>query len=114
MEELEHLMVDYVSLCVYSAMCHSLNARDPAVGMPVEMGTHISEDDVWRGKSRCISSVSLSDQGVEIWGKSAASSASRSGSSGAPERVQSHSGTRRVTSSIQNLPVWGMLNRLAE
>ena len=67
-----------------------------------------------RGKSRCISSVSLSDQGVAIWGKSAASSASSSGSSGAPERVQFHLGTRRVPSSIRNMPVWGMLNRLAE
>ena len=51
MEELEHLMVDNVSLCVYSAIvipvCHPLNAGDPAIGITVKMGTHISEDDVW-------------------------------------------------------------------
>jgi len=44
-------MVDFVSLCVYSGIvkqaCHSLNAGDPAVGMAIEMGTHISEDDIW-------------------------------------------------------------------
>ena len=44
-------MVDFVSLCVYSAIvkpvCHSVNAGDPAVGMAIEMGTHISEDDIW-------------------------------------------------------------------
>ena len=67
-----------------------------------------------RGKSRCISSFSISDQGVEIWGRTAAPSASRTGSSGAPERVQSHFGTRRVPSSIRDMPVWGMLNRFAE
>ena len=67
-----------------------------------------------RGKSWCISTVSLSDQGVAIWGRTAVSIASNSGSSGYPERVQFHLGTQRVPSSFWNMPVWGMLNRLAE
>ena len=37
-----------------------------------------------------------------------------SGSSGFPERVQFHLGIRRVPSIFQNMPVWGMLKRLAE
>jgi len=68
-----------------------------------------------RGQSRCIIRVSLSDQGVAIWGMSASSSAASSSSaSRSPERVQLHLGTRRVPSSNRNMPVWGMLNRLAE
>jgi len=38
---------------------------------------------------------------------------STSGSIGVPERVQFHLGTRRVPSSSLNMPVWGMLIRLA-
>ena len=44
-------MVDFVCISVHSAavkpVCRSLYAGDPAVGMAVEVGTHISEDDVW-------------------------------------------------------------------
>jgi len=67
-----------------------------------------------RGKIWCINSVSLPNQGVAIWGRTAVSIASSSSSSGVPERVQFHLGTRRVLSSSRNMPVWGMLNRLAE
>jgi len=68
-----------------------------------------------RGKRRCIIRVSLSNQGVAIRGMLASSSAvSNSGASRSPERVQLHLGTWRVPSSIRNMPVWGMLNRLAE
>jgi len=45
-------MVDFVCMCVYSAavkpVCQSLKAGDPAVGMAIEVGTLISEDDVWQ------------------------------------------------------------------
>jgi len=74
----------------------------------------IRQRESGRGKSWCISSVSLSDQGVAIWGRTAVSISSSSGSSGSPERVQFHLWTRRVPSSFRNMPVWGMLNRLAE
>ena len=40
--------------------------------------------------------------------------ASSSGSSGVPERLQFQLGTQRVPSSSLNMPVWGMLNRLAQ
>jgi len=44
-------VVDFVCLCPDSAtvklVFHSLDAGDPAVGMAVEVGTHISEDNVW-------------------------------------------------------------------
>ena len=44
-------MVDFVCLCYDSVsvklVFRSLDAGDPAVGMAVEVGTHISEDDVW-------------------------------------------------------------------
>jgi len=67
------------------------------------------------GKSLCISWVSFSDHGVKIWGRPASGSAgSNSGTSGVPERVQFHFGIRRAPSSFLNIPVWGMLNKLAE
>jgi len=51
MEELERLMVDCVCVCVDSAavkpVCQSLYNGDPTVGMAVEVGTHVPEDDVW-------------------------------------------------------------------
>jgi len=51
MEELEQLTIDFVCICVHSAtvepVCHSRNVGDPTVGMTVEVGTHIPEDDVW-------------------------------------------------------------------
>jgi len=50
MEELEQLMVDCVCVCVDSAavkpVCQSLYNGDPTVGMAVEVGTHVPEDDV--------------------------------------------------------------------
>ena len=51
MEELEQMKVDFVCVCVHSAavepVCYSRYAGDPTVGMTVEVGTHISKDDVW-------------------------------------------------------------------
>ena len=50
MEELEQLNVNSC-VCVHSAavepVCHSRYVGDPTVGMTVEVGTHIPEDDVW-------------------------------------------------------------------
>ena len=44
-------MVDFVCLCSDSVtvklVFHSLDAGDPAVSMAAEVGTHISEDNVW-------------------------------------------------------------------
>jgi len=66
------------------------------------------------GKSKCIIGVSLPDQGVAICGRMDESSSTSSGASGEPDRVQSHVGIWKVQSSNRNMPVWGMLNRLAE
>ena len=48
---MEQLKVDFVCVCVHSAtvepMCQSCYAGDPTVGMAIEVGTHIPEDDVW-------------------------------------------------------------------
>ena len=50
MEKLEPL-VDFVPTCTDSAavklVFHSFDVGDPAVGMAVEVGTHVSEDNVW-------------------------------------------------------------------
>jgi len=107
------------------------NVGNPTIGITVEVRTHVSEDNVWHmwlgvypcecdsllvmspgevsGKSLYISLVSLSDQGVAIRGGPTVSIESTSGSSGVPERVQFHLGTRRVPSSSPNMPAWGML-----
>ena len=50
MEKLEPL-VDFVPTCTDSAavklVFHSFDVGDPTVGMTVEVGTHVPEDDVW-------------------------------------------------------------------
>ena len=46
------LKVDCVCVCVHSAavktVSQSLHTGDSTVGMAVEMGTHVPEDDVWQ------------------------------------------------------------------